>query len=673
MKVHLISLLIGSCVAVMAGAQPAPVAGIDTTAIDPAVRSQDDFFAHMNGRWLATTAIPPDRSGWGAYAQLDDEIQPQLRALIEDAVAHASADPERQRIGDFYASYMDEARLEQLGLAPLRAELARVAAVRGRQQLPALIAHLQQLGVATPYGYTVDQDSRDASRYVVLLDQDGLGLPDRDYYLRDDDPQLAATLARYQQHIGAMLALSGDSDSAANAQAIVTFERQLAKLQWNAVALQDPVKSYNKVAVAKLPQLAPGYDWAGYLHAAGMRGRVSELVIGQPSYFQGMAALLHDTPLPTLRAYFQWQLLRAFAPYLSKAYADKSFAFYGTALNGKTDPGPRWKRGVTLVNDNLGEALGKLYVRDYFPAERKQRMSALVGNVLDAFHQSIEQLDWMSAATKQQAQAKLAKLSVKIAYPDRWRDYTALRVRRDDLLGNVMRLRQFDNVRKLSKLGHPIERGEWGLSPQTVNAYYNPQLNEIVFPAAMLQPPFFNAAADDAVNYGAIGAVIGHEISHAFDDHGAQYDGDGNLRDWWSAADRQAYARKISTLVEQYDQFSPLPGYHVNGTLTLSENIADNSGLAIAYKAYRLSLQGQPAPLIDGLSGDQRFYMGYAQSRRIKLQDAALIRRLKTDPHAPGVARTNGPLRNQLEFYRAFDVQPGDGMYLEPALRVTIW
>nr|WP_179674950.1 M13 family metallopeptidase [Duganella sp. 1224] len=652
---------------------PPPTAGIDRAAIDPAVRSQDDFFQHMNGRWLATTAIPPDRPSWGAYQQLADQVLPQLRTLLDNAIAQPDATPDSRRLADFYASYMDEDRLEQLGLTPLREELARVDALSTRQQLPQLIAHLQQLGISALYSVTVDQDSHQATRYALLLDQDGLGLPDRDDYLRPDDARAADLLQRYQRHVAQMLTLAGVADADANARAVLAFEQQLARLQWTAEQLRDPAASYNPRTPAQLAALTPSYDWRAYLRAAGLQDTVAPLIIGQPGYFQGMAALLDRTPLSTLQAYFKWQLLHACAPYLNRAAADANFAFYGQALSGTAAQPPRWKRGVRLINDTLGEALGQLYVRQYFPPERKQRMAALVRNLLDAYRADIDQLDWMGPDTKRAAQAKLAKLTVKIGYPDRWRDDSALLVRRDDLLGNVLRWRQSDYARRIGKLDGPVDRAEWGLPPQTVNAYYNPQLNEVVFPAAMLQAPFFDADADDAVNYGAIGAVIGHEISHAFDDHGARYDGDGNLRDWWRTADHQAFEDRIARLTAQYDQFSPLPGQHVNGALTRDENIADNSGLAIAYQAWTRSLHGAPAPVIDGLSGEQRFYMGYAQSRRVKMLDAELIRRLKTDVHAPGAARTNIPLRNQPDFYRAFDVQPGDRMYLPPAQRVRIW
>jgi predicted metalloendopeptidase len=650
-----------------------PVSGIAVEYIDPSVRVQDDLFTHMNGKWLATTEIPADKSSWGSFAKLNDDIQPQLRAIIEGASGNKAGGPEAQRIGNFYTSFMDEAKLEQLGLTPLNAELAKVAALSDKKQLPQLISHFNQIGVTAPYGYGIHQDNKDSTKYVVDISQDGLGLPDRDYYLKADDKKLADILAKYELHVGKMLTLAGDAHGAATAHAVVEFEKELAKLQWTKVELRDPIKAYNKVDIAKLGDVAPGYDWNAYLTDAGVTGKVSYVIVSQPSYLKGLTALLASTPLDTLKAYFQWQLVRSNAPYLSKAFVDENFAFYGTVLSGVTEQRPRWKRGVSVTQNALGEAIGKLYVAEYFPAERKARMEELVKNLLATYKTSIDKLDWMTPTTKKQAQAKLAKFTYKIGYPNKWRDYSALEIRQDDLVGNVLRSHQFEYNKELNKLGKPIDRDEWGMTPQTVNAYYNPEMNEIVFPAAILQAPFFNADADDAVNYGAIGGVIGHEISHGFDDQGAQYDGDGNLRDWWTGADHKAFAAKTKMLVDQYNQFSPLPGYHVNGELTLGENIADNSGVAIAYKAYKLSLHGKKAPVIDGLTGDQRFYMGFAQVWRLKMREAAQIQQIKTDPHSPGQFRANGPMRNQPGFYDAFGVKAGDKMYLPPKDRVIMW
>ena len=657
-----------------AKAPPGRASGIATEYADSSVRAQDDFFTHLNGKWLATAEIPADKASWGTFAKMADDILPQLRAIIENAAADSqrAAGSDAARIGDFYASFMDEKKLESLGLAPLTAQLERISALQGKQGIPALIAHFNQLGARAPYDFAIHQDARDSTRYVADIGQGGLGLPDRDYYLDDNK---ADVRAKYQLHVEKMLVLGGanDDDAKAGAGAIVALETALAKAQWSKVENRDPVKTYNKIALTQLDAVAPGYDWNAWLQTTGIAGKVDYVIVSQPSYLAGFKQVLDDTPLATWKAYFQWQLIHAYAPYLSADVVDENFAFYGTALTGVTQMPPRWKRGVAAVEGAMGESIGKLYVEQHFPAERKARMEVLVANLLAAYKKSIMTLDWMSPATKREAQIKLAKFSTKIAYPDQWRDYSALSIKPDDLVGNMLRANAFEYQRELSKLGQPIDRAEWGMTPQTVNAYYNPELNEIVFPASILQPPFFDANADDAVNYGAIGAVIGHEISHGFDDQGAQYDGDGNLRDWWTAFDHKNFAAKTGKLVAQYNAYSPLPGYHVNGELTLGENIADNSGVAIAFKAYKLSLAGKKAPVIDGYTGDQRFYIGFAQVWRMKMREAQQLVMLKVDPHSPGQFRANGTMRNQPGFYRAFGVREGDKMYLPPNERVLMW
>ncbi len=649
-----------------------PRSGIEVQYIDPGVRPQDDFFAHMNGAWLKATAIPADKPSWGAFAILRDATLPRLRGIIEAAQQDTPKQPgsENQKMGDLYASFMNEAQLESLGVRPLASELNRIRAVRDKKAIPVLIAHLNRIGVNTPYLSYVGQDARESTKYAAYLGQGGLGMPDRDYYL---DPKLAAVKAKYQLHVEKILGLAGAKNGAAAARAIVALETALAEAQWTKVENRDPVKRYNKTALAALDQLAPGYDLKGGLAAGGIANKVEYVIVNQPSYLKGFQRALDDTDLATWKAYFEWQLLNAYANYLSKSFVDAQFAFYGTTITGVTDMPPRWKRAVNAVEGALGEALGKVYVRQYFPLENKLRMEALVANLLTAYRQSIDALDWMGADTRKEAQAKLAKFTPKIGYPSKWRDYGALQLTQSDLVGNMMRSAGFAYQRQINKLGKPIDREEWGMTPQTVNAYYSSTMNEIVFPASILQPPFFDAGADDAVNYGAIGAVIGHEISHGFDDKGSQSDGDGNLRDWWSADDRKNFASKTDALVKQYGAYSPLPGYQVNGELTLGENIADNAGLAIAYKAYRLSLADKDAPVIDGLSGDQRFYMGFGQVWRVKTRPEQQIVQIKSDPHAPGQFRANGSMVNQPGFYEAFGVQRGDRMFLAPEQRVSIW
>ncbi|MCS0595655.1 M13 family metallopeptidase [Massilia agri] len=659
------------------GAAKAPVlsAGIALEYVEPKVRAQDDFFEYLNGKWLKTVEIPADKSSWGAFHKLHDDTQPQLRAIIERsaAVKGARAGSEEQLIGDFFASYMDEARLEQLGISPLKGELAKIDAIKDKSELPALFAHMGKIGVNSPFGFYIHQDAKDSTRYVADLHQTGLGMPDRDYYLKTDDAKLAGIRAKYQEHVEKLLALSGDQNAAANAKAIVDLETELAKVQWTKVENRDPIKTYNKVDVAKLGEVAPGFAWDAWLKAAGIAGKADYVIVSQPSYLKGMTEVLNRVPLDTWKTYLRLHTVNSYASYLSKAFVDQRFAFYGTTLSGALELEPRWKRGVSTIEGSLGDAVGKLYVKEHFPAERKARMEVLVKNLLEAYKQSIDTLDWMSPATKKEAQAKLAKFTPKIGYPNKWKDYSALTVKRDDLFGNEMRSREVEYNRELNKLGKPIDRDEWGMTPQTVNAYYNPELNEIVFPAAILQPPFFDANADDAVNYGGIGAVIGHEISHGFDDQGSQYDGDGNMRNWWTEEDGKRFAEKTKVLIAQYASYSPLPGYNVNGELTLGENIGDNSGLAVAYKAYKLSLKGKKAPVINGLTGDQRFFMGWGQVWRAKKREPALINQVKTDPHSPEQFRANGTLKNQPGFYEAFGVKPGDKMYLAPKDRVIIW
>jgi putative endopeptidase len=647
--------------------------GIDLSAEDPAVRPQDDLYGHVNGAWIRRAEIPADKSTIGSWEDIQDRIEEQLRGLIETAATRRD-DADRRRIADLYASFMDEAAVERAGLAPLAQELAAIEGVRSAGELAGAIGRLSRLGVDTPIAASVDQDPRNAQRYVPTLAQGGLGLPDRDYYLVAGDAKFAAARASYAAYLARLLQLSGSgADARASADAVIALETALARGQWSRVENRDPVKTYNKVETSALATLGPALDWPAWLAAIGLAGRSGDVVVQQPSYFGAFSHELTATPLPVWKAYLRTHLLDAYAPYLGKDFVDARFAFVGTTLSGATENRPRWKRGIALVDRAVGESLGKLYVEAYFPPASKARMERLVANLLAACGESIESLDWMGPATKKEAQAKLATFAPKIGYPKRWIDYSSVVVRKDDLVGNVERAREFAWARDLAKLGKPVDRDEWFLTPQTVNAYYNPSLNEIVFPASVLQPPMFDPSADDAVNYGAIGAIIGHEISHGFDDEGSQFDASGNLRVWWTAEDRKRFEAKTRILVEQYAAFSPLPGYHVNGELTLGENIADNSGLEIAYKAYRRSLGGNPGPVIDGMTADQRFFYGFAQAFRSKTRDAQMLTWIKSDPHSPDRFRVTGSVRNHPAFYPAFGVKPGDGMYLPPGERVFIW
>ena len=646
--------------------------GLDPANMDTSVRAQDDFYEYINGHWLATTPIPADKPGYGAFDALYDKSIENLRTIIEEAQKAPHNDGER-KVGDLYASFMNEAQLEALGTKPLQSEFARIDAIKATSDIAAQIAHNGIIGVDAPFGGYIHLDNRDSTKYEVDFGQSGLGLPDRDYYLKDDDAKLKGYRDAYLGHVERMLALGGDANAKADAASVLALETALAKVQWTKVENRDPIKGYNKVMIADLDATAPGFDWKTLLAESHVTGKVDYVNISQPSYFKGMAELIKSTPIPVWKTYFRWQLLHASAPYLSKAFVDENFKFYGTTLRGTPENRARWKRGVRVVEASMGEQLGQVYVSRYFSAESKARVTALVHNLQAAYRESINTLDWMGPETKKQALAKLSAYMLKLGYPDTWRDYSALKIDRNDLIGNVRRANEFEFNRNINKLGKPVDRTEWGMTPQTVNAYYNPEMNEIVFPAAILQPPFFNPAADDAVNYGAIGAVIGHEISHGFDDQGSQYDGSGNLHDWWSKADHEAFAAKTKALVAEYNAFEPVKGYHINGELTLGENIADNSGVAIAYKAYKISLNGKKAPVIDGMSGEQRFYAGFAQVFREKIRDDAAIAQIKTDPHSIPVDRVMGAVVNQPGFYDAFGVKPSDKMYVAPEKRVIIW
>jgi predicted metalloendopeptidase len=663
----------------LGAAHAGSLSGVDVQYVDESVRPQDDIYRHLNGKWLDTFEIPKDKGSYGAFTRIDDETQEQLRSIVlalapEENTAGATdgTQGDARKIADLYASFMDEKKLETLGAKPLDGEMRRIAALRSKQAIPALIAHLNQIGAAAPYSLAVQQDARDSSKYAVNIGQSGLGLPDRDYYL-NDDAKFQTVRAKYRTHVEKMLSMAGDRGAAADAAAILGLETALAQIQWSKVENRDPVKTYNKTAFADLDKLMPTYDWRSYLVQTGLTGTVDYVIVNQPSYFKALQPLIAATPLPVWKAYFKWHLISAAAPYLSKAFVDERFAFAGTVLRGIPENRPRWKRAITLIDGAIGEGLGRLYVARYFPPQNKARMLALVHNLIEAYRRDIDALDWMGPATKVGAQQKLGNLGIKIGYPDKWRDYSALSIVRDDLIGNVMRANLFEYRRNIDKLGKPIDRGEWEMTPQRVNAYYEPQKNEIVFPAAILQPPFFDVQADDAVNYGGIGGVIGHEISHGFDDQGSQFDASGNLRDWFTPEDHGRFAAKTKALVAQYDRYEPVPGFHVNGRLTLGENIADNAGLAIAYKAYELSLAGKEAPVIDGLSGEQRLYYGWVQVWRGKVREDEAVLRIKSDPHSPPSVRGSAPVANQSGFYEAFGVKPGDRMYLPPAERVTIW
>ena len=657
--------------AVMAPVPVSLASGIDQANFDKTVRPQDDLFRAVNGMWLTKTEIPADRSDYGVFAVLAEKAENDCREIIENCAAAKNNKPgsECQKVGDLYASFADEARAQELGIRPIAARLATVDAIQTKADLLRTLAELSKIGVSGPLGCYVGSDAKKSDQHILHISQSGLGLPDRDYYW---DPKFKAKLDAYQVYIEQMLTLAKIGDAKQAAADIVALETRIAKAQWSKVENRDVDKTYNKMGLAELAKLTPGFDWPLYFQSSGVKD-AKELVVAQPSYLTSMADLLDRVPLATWKVWLKLNIVRRYASLLNKELADADFAFYGTTLRGVPQNRPRWKRGVAVVEGCLGEAVGKLYVEKRFPPEAKQRMDQMVKNVLDAYRVSFQGLDWISPATQQKALAKLATFTPKIGYPKKWRDYSALEIRRGDLVGNIERHAIHEWNRDLGKLGKPVDRDEWHMTPQTINAYYNPSQNEIVFPAAILQPPFFNLAADDAVNYGGIGAVIGHEAGHGFDDQGSKWDGAGNLNPWWTPADRTEFDKRGDALAAQYSQFEPFPGFKVNGRFTLGENIGDLAGLSIAYQAYRLSLGGKPAPVIDGLTGDQRFFLGWAQVWRRKHREADLKNRLVTDPHSPAEYRVNGTVRNVPAFYSAFGVKEGDKMYLAPEKRVKIW
>ena len=645
--------------------------GIDASAIDPSVRPQDDFYRHVNGVWLKTYQLPGDKSEYGSFDAVAERSEAAVKAIIEGSAERAKAgDADAAKIANLYAAFMDTDKLEALGLKPIEQELARIAKVHDKNSLIAAWGARKQDGYGAPFAMSVEADPKEPTKNIVELGQGGLGLPERDYYF-DESGDGKKIQAAYVAYLEKMLTLGGESDARAKAQKIYDLEKSIAALHWTKVETRDVEKTYNKMSEGMLARLAPGFDWRAFFNAAGVPWQKAVLV-DEPSFMAGFAQIFQTTPVEDWKLAMKARTLSANAPYLNKAFVDASFEF-NKLFTGQTEPTPRWKKGVRTVNDALGEMVGKLYVKDNFPPEAQQRMEALIENLRAGFSERIKGLDWMSDATKKRALEKLAKFNPKIGAPKKWIDYSSLELKGDDLVGNILRSDRFDYRRMLDKLGKPVDRDAWGMTPQTVNAYYNPLGNEIVFPAAILQAPFFNFAADDAVNYGAIGAVIGHEMSHGFDDQGAKFDGDGVMTQWWTKEDEAAFEAKTKALIGQYDGLEPIPGVKVNGALTLGENIGDLGGLTVAYRAYRMSLKGKEPPVIDGLTGDQRFFMGWAQVWRTIQRDEALRGQVAADPHSPAEYRVNVIVSNMPEFYKAFGVKPGDKLYRPAEKRVSIW
>ncbi len=670
-KATLAAVLAAGLLATASAADRDLRSGITADGFDTKVRAQDDFFRHVNGAWIARATIPAEYGQFGSFMELRDNALKDLRAIIEDAAKQdAPTGSDARKIGDLYNAFVDEDRAEKLGIEPIQADLAKIDAVSDRTALLRLIAGLEREGVGGPFRFYVSPDAKQSDRQTIYLNQGGLSLPDESFYR---DAQYKEIREAFVAHVTKMFELAGRKDPAGSAKQVMELETRLAKHHWDRVKSRNQTLAYNKKDRAALDALTPGLDWSVYFEGVGAK-EIAEVIVRQPDYFQAMAKAYQEIPLDQWKTWLAWHVLDGAAGYLNKAIVDEDFAF-ASKLTGATELPPRWKRGVQAVEGALGEAAGKLYVAKHFPPAAKVRMQQLVNNLIEAYRRDIQSLDWMSPETKKKALEKLAKFTPKIGYPDKWRDYSKLEIRRDDLVGNMRRANAFEFNRDLAKLGKPVDRSEWGMTPQTVNAYYNPLFNEIVFPAAILQPPFFDLKADDAVNYGGIGAVIGHEIGHGFDDQGSKYDGDGNMKNWWTDADRKEFEKRAKMLIEQYNGFSPaqLPGKYVNGALTIGENIGDLGGLTIAYKAYRIALGDGQAPVLDGLTGDQRFFIGWAQVWRTKFRDAELLRRLTIDPHSPAEFRCNGVVRNLPEFYEAFGVKAGDKLWLPPDQRVRIW
>lgn len=651
--------------------------GVDKRGIDASVRPQDDLFMHLNGEWLKHTPIPADKSSYGSFEILADESEANIRAIIAEAVAADNdSGSDLQKIGDFFKSYMDEATIDWRGTQPLQEELAKIEALRSKTAIIEHLGYLQTIDVGGPIGFFVDQDDKNSSQYLAALSQSGTSLPDRDYYLKDDEKYLSAREA-LKTYVTTLFQLGDLPAGQQAAAAVLAIETELAEAQWTRTELRDANKRYNKYQVEQLGDLTPDFPWMKFFAAVRVP-ELTELNVVTPSFFEALAEIIEQFSVEQWQQYLQFKLISDFASALPTAFVDANFALYGKELSGLEEQKPRWKRAVRTIAGGrgfgaLGDAVGREYVKRHYPPTAQERMQVLVDNLMTAYESSIRNLIWMTPATKERALEKLSKITTKIGYTQKWRDYSALEVKPDDLMGNLMRSAEVEYQRMISKLGKPVDRTEWHMTPQTVNAYYNPGSNEIVFPAAILQPPFFDFEADDAVNYGSIGSVIGHEISHAFDDQGSKYDGDGNLNNWWSDEDRNAFKKLTSQLVAQYSGYSPLEGKHVNGELTLGENIADLSGMSIAYKAYLLSLDGHDPPVLDNWTGQQRFFVGWCQSWRRKYRDAEILRRLLTDPHSPAKYRGNGPLMNFDPFYEAFDLKTGDGLFRASAERIRIW
>jgi predicted metalloendopeptidase len=647
-----------------------PPWGLDLRMRDTAVKPGDDFYRYADGHWLDTHQIPADRTRWSSFDELDERSQQQVLSIVQALPADAPEGSDAQKVGDYYRAFIDSAAIEQKGLAPARAGLDAIAAAKNHHDLTRLMGRVD-LGLTAPLRLAITIDQKNPDRYMVVVTQSGLGLPDRDYYLKDD-AVYAALRAKYVAHIGRMLTLAGEPNTAAQAQSILEVETRIAKLHWAAAKRRERDLTYNPRTRPELEQMAPGFFWETLLATEGVDVQ-PQFVVRELDAVQSLAQLFLQVPVDTWRSYFRYHYLVSVAPLLPRAFDEESFDFYRRTLKGQQQQRERSKRAVEALDSDLGEAVGALYVERFFPASSREQVRALVENLRASYAERIQHLPWMTPATKKVALEKLAAFHPKLGYPDKWRDYSALSIVKGDAFGNSVRANVFEWHREVERLGNPTDRAEWGMTPQTINAYYNPTFNEVVFPAAILQPPFFDPQADPAVNYGGIGAVIGHEMGHGFDDQGSKSDARGVLHTWWEAADTAAFRQRTDSLAAQYDRFEALPALNVNGRLTLGENIGDLGGVSVALEAYHRSLGGQPAPVRDGLTGEQRFFLAYAQIWHSLDRDEALRSQVLSNPHSPPRFRVNGVVRNIDAWYGAFDVQPGDKLYLAPDERVRIW
>lgn len=661
----------GSLSTCSAQERAARVSGVEKVNFSKTLRASDDFFRFVNENWLDTTDIPPDQSNYGAFTALDIETKGAIRAIIEEASKSSNASAEAKQVGSLFKSYTDIEARNRAGVTPVKNWLEAIRKIGSHEDAIGVAGDLSIYGIPSFFAAGVDVDDRRSDQYAVYLYQDGTTLPDRDYYL-ESDPELVSRRQKYEVFIKDMLGKIGWENPEAMAGKILALETAFAKVQWDKVSLRDPIKRYNKTSVADFAAKTPGLQWQRYAKAVGLPD-VQEIIVGQPTFFEQSHKIIADAELDVLKAYLAFQTIDTFAPVMSEELEKLHFGFHKTVLSGVEQQEPLWRRGVDACNGLLGMPVGKLYVEKHFSPKAKERMNELVGNLLKAFEKRIDSLEWMGNGTKAQAKEKLKLFTPKIGYPDKWKDYSSVKIDPSDVVSNIAAISKFEHYYALNKLGKPIDKTEWFMPPQTVNAYYNPSMNEIVFPAAILQPPFFNLDADDAINYGAIGAVIGHEISHGFDDSGSKYDGRGNLRNWWTENDEKEFIKRSEQLIRQYDTYQPLPGVNLNGKFTLGENIGDLGGLSVAYTAYKLSLDGKPSTQIDGYTGEQRFFIGWGQVWRRKYREAEMRKRIKTDPHSPSQYRCNGIVSNLDAFYEAFDVKPESPMYIAPEKRVRIW